>query len=106
MSPGARAKLVLVGTADVALTVAAIVALDTQPRLLDLNSILSTPGPASCRRRDVEFAPVSLGEGREGGLPTGERGRDLVGHALAPSRLTSWTIHVLPSGSWNDMNVA
>jgi hypothetical protein len=55
---------------------------------------------------DVEFAPVPLGEGRECGLPTGERGRDLVGQAVAPSGLTSWTIQVLPSTSWNEMNVA
>ena len=65
---------------------------------------------------DVELAPVSLGEGRECGLPTGERGRGLIGHAAASSssfttwtfqsRLTSWTSQVLPSGSWNGMNVA
>ena len=64
---------------------------------------------------DVELAPVSLGEGRERGLPTGERARDPLGHAAASStlttwtrqsRLTSWTSQVLPSGSWNGMNVA
>ena len=64
---------------------------------------------------DVEFAPVSLGEGRECGLPTGERGRGLIGHAATSStlttwtfqsRFTSWTSQVLPSGSWNGMNVA
>ena len=64
---------------------------------------------------DVQLAPVSLGEGRERGLPTGERGRDRVGHAATSSsfttwtfqsRLTSWTSQVLPSGSWNGMNVA
>ena len=70
---------------------------------------------------DVELAAVSLGEGRERGLPTGEqrraagRGSRPVGHAATSSslttwsfqsRLTSWTSQVLPSGSWNGMNVA
>ncbi len=64
---------------------------------------------------DVELAPVSLGEGRECGLLTGERDRDPLGHAAASStfttasrqsRLTSWTSQVLPSGSSNGMNVA
>jgi len=65
---------------------------------------------------DVELAPVSLGEGREGGLPTGEGGRVLIGLAAASSssfttwtfqsRLTSWTSQVFPSGSWNGMKVA
>ncbi len=49
---------------------------------------------------DVELAPVALGEGREGGVPT-ERGG---GHAAAG--FFSCTSQVFPSGSWKVRKVA
>ncbi len=51
---------------------------------------------------DVELAPVALGEGREGGVPT-ERGH---GHAAASTGCFSCTSQVFPSGSWKVRKVA
>lgn len=79
----------------------AISVIDSAPSVVSVGTFtVVSIGPSQIERRehpvavDVQFAPVSLGEGRECELPTGERGGpSLIRHAAASasSILTTWT---------------